>query len=198
MAKAKKKSNVYSVVYMIVLTAICAFLLGLLSEFTRPAVAANREIEVQSAILDSVGIEYTEENIGTIFDETVTELDAERLIYKIDDGASIQGYSFYYIGGALWGDVEGYIGITEDYSELLGVSITNNNETPGLGGRITETWFLEQFRGIPVVEGDFIVYSPNQGANMDAISGATQTSASFRTMIINSVHEFIDTMQGAQ
>ena len=198
MAKAKKKSNVYSVIYMIVITAICALLLGLLSEFTKETIADNLEFEVQSAILNSAGIEYTEDNIGEVFDAHVTEIDADRKIYEIHDGNTMLGYSFYYVGGALWGDIEGYLGITEDYSELLGVSITDNNETPGLGGRVTESWFLEQFRGIEVTDGDFITYAPNPGSNMDAISGATQTSTSFRAMVMNSTHDFIDYMKGAQ
>ncbi len=35
-------------------------------------------------------------------------------------------------------------------TRILGLAFLRHSETPGLGGRITEDWFLEQFRGLPL------------------------------------------------
>ena len=43
------------------------------------------------------------------------------------------------------GKIDAVIGIKRDFKELTGISFTANNETPGLGARITEKWFCEQF-----------------------------------------------------
>ena len=66
----------------------------------------------------------------------------------------------------------------------LGVAFYKHSETPGLGGRITESWFVDQFKGKelkPSGKKDeyFYLVPPGQekGANnVDAITGATLTS----------------------
>ncbi|MBE0618532.1 MAG: FMN-binding protein, partial [Proteobacteria bacterium] len=67
--------------------------------------------------------------------------------------------------------------------EILGLSFTKHQETPGLGGRITEPWFRDQFQGKPVrppPEGgpplQFVYRQPRSPREVEAITGATQTS----------------------
>ncbi len=79
------------------------------------------------------------------------------------------------------GTVEGYAAISADNSELLGIDFVSHSETPGLGGRISEEPFKEQFRNLDLTNakgGEYIVYRPAPDGNVDSIAGATLTSKS--------------------
>jgi Na+-transporting NADH:ubiquinone oxidoreductase subunit C len=76
----------------------------------------------------------------------------------------------------LWGEIESVVGVEKDLKTLTGIEFIEQNETPGLGGRITEGWFKEQFRGkrwpLEVVpEGE-----PAGDQEFQAITGATNTT----------------------
>jgi Na+-transporting NADH:ubiquinone oxidoreductase subunit C len=79
------------------------------------------------------------------------------------------------------------VGFTEDATTLSGVSIVSQNETPGLGARIEEAWFTDQFADR---QGPFTMVeegtsdAPNE---IDAITGATRTSEAFRNIINRAV-----------
>ena len=73
-----------------------------------------------------------------------------------------------------------------ELNELQGIVFTEQNETPGLGGRIMEDWFKEQFRGLKLEAGQAVAYGEAGSQKIDAISGATQTSNAI-IRIINQV-----------
>jgi electron transport complex protein RnfG len=56
--------------------------------------------------------------------------------------------------------------------EVIGISIMRNIETPGLGSRISEPEFTEQFTGIDLETNQFSA----EGGKIDAVSGATNSS----------------------
>jgi Na+-transporting NADH:ubiquinone oxidoreductase subunit C len=64
----------------------------------------------------------------------------------------------------------------------------DQNETPGLGGRITEQWFKNQLRGLRIVDGTIRVGAPGEGTSdkedgiIDSVTGATRTSESMGTI----------------
>jgi len=96
----------------------------------------------------------------------------------------ISGYVVFAGGPGLWGEIEAVIGFTETRDKLTGVEFIKQNETPGLGARIAEEWFKEQFRG---KMGPFVLVpeSTAEGEKeLDAITGATRTS-NFVLEIIN-------------
>jgi Na+-transporting NADH:ubiquinone oxidoreductase subunit C len=75
--------------------------------------------------------------------------------------------------------------VEKDLKTLTGIEFIKQNETPGLGGRITESWFKEQFRGkrwplTVVPEGD-----PAGDQEFQAITGATNTTNAVRDILNN-------------
>ncbi len=66
------------------------------------------------------------------------------------------------------------VGVKQD-GEIAGVQILNHLETPGLGSRIEEEWFREQYIGL---EGgrDYLVRK--DGGTIDGITAATLSSRS--------------------
>lgn len=198
MAKNKKPSTLYSVLFMVILAAIFTGVLAGLNIMTADAIAKNSVIDKQKAILSAVDIKVEDSQVEEVFNKDFKQVATEpREVYKYS-GQESPGYVFAYEGGALWGNVLGYVGITPELDNLLGMSVFQNAETPGLGGRITEDWYQDQFVGLEVGEGDFIAYKPSPGGNVDAISGATLTSNSMRDMLNKEIQAFREEAQGGQ
>jgi Na+-transporting NADH:ubiquinone oxidoreductase subunit C len=91
------------------------------------------------------------------------------------------------------------VGISPDAARVIGIAFTRHAETPGLGGRITESWFTDQFKDLSLhpVEGDQnIFYLKPEGTaqasnELDAITGATNTSAAVETFLNRELDYFL-------
>lgn len=87
-------------------------------------------------------------------------------------------------GSGFWGPIEAMLAVDRNLTKIIGVSFYKHTETPGLGARITENWFVEQFIGLslhPVSKSNKIFYLKPAGSqksekDLDAITGATGTS----------------------
>ncbi len=75
--------------------------------------------------------------------------------------------------------------MNQDFTQVLGIDFVTHSETPGLGGRISELWFKEQFRAVSINsdDSDIVTYRPAPDGNVDAITGATLTSDAVRNII---------------
>ena len=104
-----------------------------------------------------------------------------------------EGKTFYVLsasGKGLWDDVWGYLCIQSDGETVHGTVFDHKGETPGLGSKITEKWFQDQFIGKTMAEdGNFApiqVLKPGKDLNnhqVDGISGATFTGVGVAEMI---------------
>jgi electron transport complex protein RnfG len=93
-------------------------------------------------------------------------------IYTIySDGEQI-GYAFVAVGKGYGGDINILVGL-EDENTVKGITIISQEETPGLGTRIAESPFIDQFLGIDI---DDVALSKD-GGKVDAITGSTISSA---------------------
>lgn len=201
--KNRKDRFYYPVLIMIIITAVFTFLLAGLNEITQDAIALNEETDLRRKILYVFNIDIPSEDpqdIERIFNEHVkSEEIGGETIYYIEDGEEVVAYAFPVEGVALWGSLKAYVAINAEYTELLGIEFISHSETPGLGGRISEEWFKEQFRGLDITqgqEGEYIIYRPNIGGNVDAVTGATLTSNSVKEILNEGIYEFIRVGRG--
>ena len=72
---------------------------------------------------------------------------------------------------------------------MLGIVFTAQNETPGLGGRIDEAVFRNQFRDLDIVAGQDLAYGAAGGGKLDAIAGATSSSNAVLKIVNNLVDQ---------
>lgn len=106
--------------------------------------------------------------------------DMPRTAYRGPNGTV--GFSFSGMG--FWERIVGIIVLTPDLQNVVNMQFMEQKETPGLGARIEEPWFTQQFRNKKVnwsAPADRrIVIGTLAGApeasRVDAITGATQTS----------------------
>ena len=107
-------------------------------------------------------------------------------------------------GPGFWGPVSGMVAVNPQASRILGIAFYKHSETPGLGGRITEEWFTNQFAGIPLypIEGEKkIFYLKPQGGKqapneLDAITGATGTSRAVESFLNQDLDHFMKQVWG--
>lgn len=182
---------------MIALTAFTTLILAVLDQSTRPRVEIQQQMETHQAILFSAGIESTEENVESLYTERMKPVAGEENVYEYYEGSELKGHVIPFEGSLLWGSATGYLGIAEDGKSLLGMDIVSNAETPGLGGRITEDWFRKQFQSLALKEEPpYLIYRPAAGGNVDAITGATQTSESLRIILNKTLTEYFEKKGG--
>lgn len=198
-----KDSFAYPIIIMAVLTGILVFILAFLNASTAERVELLQETHLRTSILYVFEVDVPTEDpeeIEDLFNEYIEEeeIEGERVFTYVENGEEL-AYAFPFTGSGLWGTVEGYAGISTDLTELLGVVFIDHEETPGLGGRIDELQYREQFRDIDLTDetgGDYIVTRPASGGNVDAIAGATQTSNSVVNMLNDDIQWFIDVKGG--
>ena len=111
------------------------------------------------------------------------------LYYRaLDAQNNLVGYSFFHDQSGSQSVITIAGGIDTDYS-VTGVKIMSHAETPGLGAKIIEPSFTDQFKG--VAQSDLML-SKNGGA-IDAITGATISSQA----VIDGIQTKIDEIKAS-
>ncbi|MBN1519148.1 MAG: FMN-binding protein [Spirochaetales bacterium] len=189
----KKDSLVYTVVFTFVVALAFVFVLALANDLTAARVADNKAFATQSAVLKALGVDYADpDEARRLFAElTLDAGDATGPAWK----ATIDGQSLVVVqetGAGLWGAITIMLAARPDAGRVSGVAILAQNETPGLGGRIEEAAFLDQFRGersdggIDVAVGAELSGlgdpDPDNG-RVDGVTGASRTSVAFGTIV---------------
>lgn len=95
----------------------------------------------------------------------------EREVYKVFKGDAIIGYVVITEAYGYDSEIEVMVAL-EKSKEIRDVFVLDEEETPGLGAKITEEDFRKQFRGITKQE----VELEETGGEIDAITGATASS----------------------
>ena len=172
--------------------------LALLNHVTTPTIEFNQDIELKQKILNVFNIlpeDTSASNIDKTFKDNVAEEDYKgNKLYILKQDGEEKAYAVPINGPGLWGSISGYVGISKDMKKLVGIEFIKQDETPGLGGRITEDEYKNQYRDLDIskpVDGKIVINKPANGGNIDAISGATQTSTFVVNMINEDVNEFI-------
>lgn len=100
-------------------------------------------------------------------------------------------YITYFSGKGLWDDIWGYISLKEDGRTIVGSVFDHKGETPGLGSKITEVPFNEDFLG-KVITTEEGVYRPikvikpgkeRKEYEVQGLSGATFTAVGVDEMM---------------
>jgi Na+-transporting NADH:ubiquinone oxidoreductase subunit C len=147
---------------------------------TKPKVELNERVFLQRSVLYAAGLELppAPEQISALFEQRVEQKSGGGGDYYLvrDPAGGTAGYVLISSGPGLWGEITAAVGFDVELEKLTGVDFLRQVETPGLGARISERWFREQFRG---KKGPFTTVGEGEPAaenQFDAITGATLTS----------------------
>jgi len=108
----------------------------------------------------------------------------------MDDGSIKYVLPMY--GAGLWGPIWGYVAVNDDGNTIYGANFSHEGETPGLGARIAEQPFQDEFKDKHLfIDGEFksvaVLKRGQKAANgaeqIDALTGATITSRGVSDMM---------------
>lgn len=207
----------YPIIFMLVLTIV---FVGILSAFFRTSEQGIEEYKQQTYRLQILalfadtlnvltGIEKSvlinPELVQENFDKYIQELNlpSDRLktiSSKYYSASTMQdnvlGYCYDISGSGLWGTMRGLLAVPPDLSRIINFVIYDQMETPGLGSRVTEDWFRQQFAGKPLIAdstvADFaLVQEEAQTSKYEIrqVTGATITSAAVLKIIASAANE---------
>ncbi len=185
----KKDSLLYTVIISVVSAFLFVFLLSLAYGATKGKVEENQRLIEARAYLVAAGIEVDEDmDIEASFNSSYPNFDIESAYQTtIVNGKAVVVSPFQ--GNGLWGTITGVIGMTSDLQRIVGFEIVSHVETPGLGGRIDEAWFKEQFKGEYAAKGIVVKHGGSGGdtdpdnGQVDGITGASRTSDSIQVIV---------------
>lgn len=161
-AAEKKPMNdlVRLTVTLLVISAVCALLLGIVNAITAPRIAAAQEAKSKAAMAEVLSADSYEE-VPFLTDGTIV-----LAVYRADD----KGYVVSVAPSGFGGNIEMMVGVSND-GVCTGVSIVKMSETAGLGANASKVDFRAQFEGL---SGTLAV--TKDGGVIDALTGATITS----------------------
>ena len=218
------ESKFYPIVFMLILTIV---FVGILSAFYRTSEKGIEEyrqqvykLQILSLFADTLnaltGIETAElinpVRVNENFNEYITELELPSELKTISTKYftastmedNLLGYCYDISGSGLWGTMRGLLAVTPDFSEIINFAIYDQMETPGLGSRVTEDWFRQQFAGKPLLSDNtvtsFILVQEEAETNANTIrqvTGATITSAAVLKIISSAATELKELSQAS-
>ena len=192
---------------MLTFVFIMGFLTSLvfvgMDALTAERIEANKDAAIYSAVLSHNEISFNSGNLADVFNENIT---VEEVIYE---GQTLSFYineangnvSFMYgvfALGCLWGPLRGVITLESDFQTIVNVTVLEEQETPGLGGKVKNRDFLDQFIDlvlIPELDRPVEVNkdaAANEANEVDEISGATGTSTAFERLLNDSYQIYRD------
>lgn len=174
--------RIWTVLFLVIVVCVSTGMLNAIYTYTDPIVRRNEKLKIQKNVLEVFQIPHEEYNIQEIFSGSVNAQTIEGMeLYRSGSGSIAFGIS----GPGFWGAISALIALEPDLETIKGLKILENKETPGLGGRIADDWFQDQFKGKKLIpELKIVSYGKAKELNeVDAITGATQTSKAFEKIV---------------
>ena len=174
----KLKSNLTNMVSVLTgIAVVCGGLLAGANEITKAPIEATNAKALADGITAVMGggeVKVEDPN-GTEVTRNVNGKDLTYIVYKTDKGTAIKSTD----PNAFGGNLTILVGFNEG-GDILGYTVLENNETPGLGAKCPD-WFQQ---GAP---GNIIGKNPGakeltvskDGGEIDAITASTITSRAF-------------------
>jgi electron transport complex protein RnfG len=148
-------------VTLMIVCVVAAGLLAFTNATTEPIIAENEQAQLEAALKELLPEAESFEPL----------IEGEKEFYVATKGGKNVGVVAVFPQKGFGGEMQLALGVNAD-SEVTGFKVLQHSETPGLGSRITEPEFADQFVG-KSIKDDFQV-----GKDIQAISGATISSRS--------------------
>lgn len=145
-----------------IITSVSGMILGFTNSMTE-GIILERSLEEIASSLETLITDADE--FEMLDDEEIISRERIKEVYAGYENGSIVGFAVKSFGQGYGGEVEVMVGIIGD-GTISGVRVMSQSETPGLGDKITEESFLENYQG-KITSEDVAI---------DTIGGATVSS----------------------
>jgi Na+-transporting NADH:ubiquinone oxidoreductase subunit C len=182
--------RLFPIWFTMVVTFVFIAATSVVYSVTKERIKLNENLRFIKSVLLAAGIPVPAQpsDVEKVFSERVEEIkdnDGKTKYFVIynEDRSSVNTYVLVRSGAGLWGTITATVGVNGDLSSFAGLEIVDQSETPGLGGRITEQWFMDQFKGrksplTTVPEGN-----PAGENQFQAITGATYSTNAIKDLM---------------
>lgn len=165
---------------MVVVLAVICTTSGVVLSYVNTATEAPREYQyikfVQEPSMKAVLSDYDndpiKERIKLVVGEDEEGNPIETVVFPAKKGGKTQAVAYSATAKGYHDLIEVMVGVAPD-GTLTGISIMTHTETPGLGARIEEPEFTDQFQGLDVDTAKL----SDEGGQVDVLSGATFSTA---------------------
>lgn len=189
----KKDGLVYTVIVSILAAFLFVFLLSLAYGATKGKVEENQRLTEARAYLTAAGIKVDDDtDVEKVFKSYFPKFKSDAVFQTTEVNGRVEIVSPFQ-GNGLWGTISGVIGMTSDLKRIVGFEVVSHVETPGLGGRIDEPWFKDQFKGEYAENGIIVKHGSGGGdtdpdnGEVDGITGASRTSDAIQVIVNNQI-----------
>jgi len=173
---AKERHGSYPIIFLTLVVLLSVVALTVVDGVTAERIAANKREAIKqmlAALFPAMAdFAYDEETgLYSLYDERAVTIDEETGESSVDQSFPAVGYAFMTDGKGYGGKIGILVGL-ETNRALRGIRVISHQETPGLGAKITDTDFLDQFVGLVPAQ----LALARDGGAVDAITGATISS----------------------
>ncbi len=181
------KKSFYTVAFTLAVTTFFIAGLSFAYSSTKERIKLNEKLSLRRAVLAAARVEMPGDpvKISDLFEAIVEEKTSKEVhYYKVTKENGESSYVFDVSGPGLWGTIYALLGYDSGFTSIQGFVIMDQNETPGLGGRIAEAWFQDQFSG-KMGPFDKLVpeESPSDSTSFAAVTGATSSSNAVKELL---------------
>lgn len=168
------------IITLTVIGIISALSLAVVYERTSPLIAeheADKQKEaVENVLPEAEEIEKTEREGTTFFEGR-------------DSNGSPAGVAVLLEGSGFQGMIEVMVGTDPSGEKIFGIEILQHEETPGLGARIEEEGYRDNYRDKPFGEYEVVKREAQDDYEVEAISGATVSSENVARIVEDAVEK---------
>ncbi len=206
--KRRKMTFLRNIAFIFVIAFLFAGLTSGVNMALSNRILLNEQTRLSRQLLEVLDIPFSADSSP----ELIRKIESQRIksaligqqeIYAgFSDTGVLERYAFPVNGKGLWGSIQGFVAMDKDLSRLEGLVFTSHVETPGLGARIDENWFREQFRGLDLSKTATtdryvsIGSVSREGVNrLDSITGATITSNAVEKMLNRDIKTILSAKQ---
>ncbi len=184
-----KKSPTYILFFMAAICIVFGLGISVVNYATQGLLAKNATLHLNSVLCHAFRLDVTGTS-AEAYQQAVdkylqTRTIGDRLFYTCTAPGN-ESVGFIAGGMGFWDRIDCVVVLSPDLKQVLNIQVLDQKETPGLGARIEEPWFTKQFEDLTIAwdapkdNRILIGTSPSDNApnEVDAITGATQTSMS--------------------
>jgi len=186
-----KSSPVYVLLFILAMTMVFGIGLSAVHHATLDTLAKNETLHRNRTLSRAFLLDVIGDSAGAYQEAIDRSLEVGKITSA---GRSFEVFTtraprdrrvgFLFSGLGFWGPITGIAVFSEDLQTMVNIEFLQHQETPGLGARIEEPWFTDQFKGLkipwnkPPDERIIIggTVDPTVQNRVDAITGASQTS----------------------
>ena len=176
------KEYIKMVLVLSAITAVCGFLLAFVKNSTEERIEEQILLNVKGPAVSQVLKSSTNDLIKDRKEVIINDEKYIVFVGKKDGKTWVIAYESF--GGGFGGDIGVMVGYNLEDDILTGIGITTHKETPGVGSRVTESIFTNNFTDKPIT--DIFKIKPDDGI-IDGVTGATISSSGVCSAVQKSI-----------